>query len=100
MPRPTDKLPAIHPGEFLRDELEALSMSARRLALHLGVPANAITAILNGQRGITAQMAIRLGLAFGTTPQYWQNMQALYDLKLAQSQLPSEALAIRQIEHA
>jgi addiction module HigA family antidote len=64
------------------------------------VPANAITAILNGQRGITAQMAIRLGLAFGTTPQYWQNMQALYDLKLAQSQLPSEALAIRQIEHA
>ena len=48
-----DTLPPIHPGEFLSDELEALSMSARKFAVHIGVPANAVTAVLNGERGIT-----------------------------------------------
>jgi addiction module HigA family antidote len=94
MAYPPDNLPPIHPGSFLRNELEALGRSARRFAIHIHVPHNAVTAIMNGRRAITAQMAIRLGLAFGTTPQYWMNLQAIYDLKLAQASLPQEARSI------
>lgn len=90
----TDNLPPIHPGSFLRDELEALGISARRFAEHIHVPPNAVTAILNGDRGITAQMAIRLGQAFRTSPQYWLNLQMIYDLKVARAALPDEALHI------
>jgi addiction module HigA family antidote len=91
---PTDNLPPIHPGIFLRDELETLELSARRFAKHIHVPPNAVTAILNGDRSITAQMAIRLGQAFRTSPQYWMNLQAIYDLKTARASLPQEALSI------
>ncbi len=91
---PTDNLPPIHPGEFLRDELEALGLSARKFAEHVHVPHNAITGIMNGDRAISVQMAIRLGRAFGTTPQYWQNLQAIYDLKRALAEMPADALAI------
>jgi addiction module HigA family antidote len=91
---PVDNLPPIHPGSFLRDELDALGISARKFAAHIGVPHNAVTGIMNGERSISAQMAIRLGQAFGTTPQYWQNLQAIYDLKLACAEMPIEALQI------
>ena len=94
MTYPIDNLPPIHPGIFLRDELETLEISARRFAQHIKVPHNAVSAILNGDRAITAQMAIRLGLAFRTSPQYWMNLQAIYDLKTARAALPPEALAI------
>ena len=87
---PVDRLPPIHPGQFLRDELEALGLSARRFAEHIHVPHNAVTSIMNGQRAITAQMAIRLAQAFGTTPQYWQNLQAIHDLKRAQAEMPED----------
>ena len=91
-----DGLPAIHPGEFLKDELAALGLSARRLAANLQVPPNAVTAILNGQRGISATMAVRLATAFGTTARYWLNLQALYDLKRAQEN-PELAAELREI---
>jgi addiction module HigA family antidote len=94
MPYPTDNLHPIHPGSFLRDELEALGLSARKFAEHIHVPHNAVTGILNGQRSVTAKMAIRLGLAFGTTPHYWQNLQAIYDLKRALSEVPADSLEI------
>jgi addiction module HigA family antidote len=94
MTMPIDNLPAIHPGSFLRDDLEALSLSARKFAEHIHVPHNAVTGILNGDRSITAQMAIRLGLAFGTTPQYWLNLQTIYDLKRAAAELPADTLQI------
>jgi addiction module HigA family antidote len=87
-------LPPIHPGRFLRDELESLGLSAREFATHIHVPHNAVTGIMNGARSISAQMAIRLGQAFGTTPQYWLNLQAIYDLKLARAEMPAEALRI------
>jgi addiction module HigA family antidote len=77
MAYPVDNLPPIHPGSFLRDELEALGMSARKFANHIHVPHNAVTGIMNGDRSISAEMAIRLGQAFGTTPQYWMNLQAI-----------------------
>ena len=94
MPHPTDNLPAIHPGIFLRDELEALNLSARKFAEHIHVPHNAVTGIMNGTRSVSAQMAIRLGQAFGTTPQYWLNLQSIYDLKQARAAMPPEALQI------
>jgi antitoxin HigA-1 len=75
---------AIHPGEHLAEELEALQMSAAELARKLGVPTNRITQILNGTRSITGDTALRLAHFFGTGPQFWLNLQTLYDLRLAQ----------------
>ncbi|MEK7361431.1 MAG: HigA family addiction module antitoxin [Pseudomonadota bacterium] len=77
-------LPAIHPGEHLADELEALSMRAAELARQLDVPTNRITEILNGQRAITGDTALRLAHFFGTSAQFWLNLQSLYELRLAE----------------
>ncbi len=94
MAHPIDKLPPIHPGSFLRDELVTLGLSARKFAEHIHVPHNAVTGIMNGERAVSAQMAIRLAQAFGTTPQYWMNLQTIHDLKRAQAEMPAEALRI------
>ena len=91
MTKPIDNLPAIHPGSFLRDELEALGLSARKFAVHIHVPHNSVTGIMNGERSISARMAIRLGQAFGTTPEYWLNLQMIYDLKQTRAAMPIEA---------
>jgi addiction module HigA family antidote len=82
-----DNLPAIHPGEILGDELAALGLSARKFAAHIGVPPNAITEILNGDRKITAEMAMRLGQVFQTGEQYWLNLQSHYDAKIARTSM-------------
>ena len=74
----------VHPGEILRDELEELGMSASALAVELAVPTNRITSILNGQRGITADTALRLSRYFGTSPQLWLNLQKTFELRLAE----------------
>lgn len=74
----------IHPGEHLATELKELRMSAAELARKLKVPTNRITAILNGQRAITGDSALRLAHFFGTTPEFWLNLQSLYDLRIAQ----------------
>jgi len=74
----------IHPGEHLAEELTALQMSAAELARQLKVPTNRITEILNGQRGITGDTALRLAHFFGTSAQFWLNLQTLYDLRLAE----------------
>ncbi len=94
MPHPTDSLAPIHPGEFLRDELQAIGVRARKFAENIRLPHNAVTGIMNGERSVTAQMAIRLGRAFGTTPQYWLNLQSIYALKVAQAEMPADALEI------
>ncbi|MGA2851941.1 MAG: HigA family addiction module antitoxin [Terracidiphilus sp.] len=75
---------AIHPGEHLVEELNELGMSAASLARNLGVPTNRITAILKGQRSITADTALRLARFFGTSPNFWLNLQILYDLRIAE----------------
>lgn len=77
---------AIHPGEHLQEELEALSMSAAGLARQIDVPANRISQILKGERDITADTAMRLGHFFGTSAQFWMNLQSIYDLRIAQDQ--------------
>ncbi len=74
----------IHPGETLREDLDALGMSAAELARRIKVPTNRITGILNGQRAITGDTALRLGRFFGTTGEFWLNLQKLYELRLAE----------------
>ena len=74
----------MHPGEILREELDTLGLSANALARALGVPVNRITLILNGQRGITADTALRLARYFGTTPQLWLNLQQTWELRRAE----------------
>ena len=76
----------IHPGEHLADELEALGMSANALSKQIGVPANRITAILHGTRGITGDTALRLGHFFGTSADMWLNLQKLYELRRAEQE--------------
>ena len=75
---------AVHPGEHLAEELEALGMSAAALGRALAVPTNRITAILNGQRGITGDTALRLARFFGTDPRFWMNLKSLYEWRLAE----------------
>ena len=74
----------VHPGEILRDELDALGLPANALANALGVPVNRVTMILNGQRGISADTALRLARYFGTTPQLWMNLQKTWELRRAE----------------
>jgi addiction module HigA family antidote len=74
-----------HPGEVLKEEfLVPLGMSASQLAGKLDVPRNRITAIVNGTRGVTGDSALRLARCFGTTAQFWMNLQSAYDLSLAE----------------
>ena len=75
---------AIHPGEQLAEQLEALGMSAAELARQLRVPTNRITHILNGDRAITGDTALRLGHFFGTSAEFWLNLQKLYELRIAE----------------
>lgn len=77
-------VPVIHPGEHLAKELKVLDMSAAELARRLDVPTNRVTQILNGTRAITGDTALRLGHFFGTSAQFWLNLQSLYDLRVAE----------------
>ncbi|MGB7600625.1 MAG: HigA family addiction module antitoxin [Candidatus Sulfotelmatobacter sp.] len=78
------RLTAIHPGAHLAEELGALNMSAAELARQLEVPTNRITEILNRRRAITGDTALRLAHFFGTTAEFWLNLQSLYEIRLAQ----------------
>jgi antitoxin HigA-1 len=83
-----NRLPPIHPGEILREEfLSPLGMSANRLALALRVPATRINDIVKERRGITADTALRLSCYFGTTPRFWMNIQASWELEMAEDEL-------------
>ena len=77
-------IPAIHPGEHLAEELKTLDMSAAALARRIQVPTNRITGILKGQRGITGDTALRLAHFFGSSPDFWLNLQKLHELRLAE----------------
>jgi addiction module HigA family antidote len=89
---------AIHPGEHLAEELEALDMSAAELARKLGVPTNRVTQILNGTRSITGDTALRLAHFFGTTAPFWLNLQNLYDLRLAQKKAGKAVKALPKLK--
>ena len=74
----------IHPGEHLAEQLQSLRMSAAELARQLQVPTNRITAIINGQRAVTGDTALRLAHFFGTSGEFWLNLQKIYDLRIAE----------------
>jgi len=98
-------LTAIHPGEHLAEELEALDMSAAELARKINVPTNRITQILNGTRAITGDTALRLAHFFGTSAQFWLNLQSLYELRLAHGKVGKSIKALptlkrRELAHA
>ena len=93
-------VPAIHPGEHLTEELHALGMSAAALARNLGVPTNRVTQILNGQRAITGDTALRLAHFFGTTPEFWLNLQNLYELRLAQQKTGKIIKSLPTLKHS
>jgi addiction module HigA family antidote len=78
---------AIHPGEHLAEELKELGISAAELARKLDVPTNRITSILNGQRAITGDTALRLSHFFGTSAEFWLNLQSLYELRVAEKKV-------------
>lgn len=78
---------AIHPGDHLAVELSELGMSASELARQLEVPANRITEIINGERAITGDTALRLAHFFGTTAEFWLNLQSIYDLRVAEQKV-------------
>ena len=75
---------AIHPGEHLAEELRELKMSAAELARRLDVPTNRVTEIIHGRRAITGDTALRLAHFFGTSPEFWLNLQSLYEIRLAE----------------
>ena len=82
----TDKLPPVHPGEILKETLEDLGISMNRLSREIHVPANRISSIVARNRSITGETALRLARYLGTTPEYWLNMQARYDLETARDE--------------
>ncbi len=81
---------AIHPGEILAEELEEISVTATELARQIDVPPNRITQIIQGKRAITGDTALRLGHWFGTSPQFWLNLQSAYDIRVAAQQAGAE----------
>jgi addiction module HigA family antidote len=80
----------IHPGEHLAEALSELGMSAAEFARQINVPTNRITGILNEERAVTADTALRLGHWFGTSADMWLNMQKLYELRLAEQEVGAE----------
>ena len=90
---------AIHPGEHLAEELKELGMSAAELARKLDVPTNRITGILNGQRAITGDTALRLAHFFGTSAEFWLNLQSLYELRIARRKAGKSIKALPRLRH-
>jgi addiction module HigA family antidote len=88
-----NKMRPIHPGEVLREDyLAELGMSSNALSIHLRVPASRINDIVRERRAVTTETALRLARYFGTTAQFWMNMQTAYDLRLSES-LDGEKIA-------
>jgi len=83
-----NKIPPVHPGEVLLEEfLKPWGLSQNRLAQHMGITTNRLNEVVRGRRGITGDTALRLARATNTTPEFWLNLQALYDLETAKDEL-------------
>ena len=90
---------AIHPGEHLAEEMTELGMSAAELARQLDVPTNRVTEILNGKRAVTGDTALRLAHFFGTTAEFWLNLQSLYELRIAQKKAGKSIKRLPTLKH-
>lgn len=93
-------LPAIHPGEFLKEALDELGLTQAQFARAIGVSAMRISHVINGSRPVTAELALLFGRAFKQAPQYWLNLQAAHDLKTAQRSLGAQLRGVRPLAHA
>jgi antitoxin HigA-1 len=94
---------AIHPGEHLAEELRELGMSAAELARQLNVPTNRVTEILNGRRAVSGDTALRLAHFFGTSAEFWLNLQSLYEIRVARQKVGKRIRALptlKQVEHS
>jgi addiction module HigA family antidote len=91
------KLPPLHPGAILAEDLRDAGVSMNQLAMAIHVPMNRISAIVNGHRGISGDTAVRLARYFGTSPQYWMNLQSRYELEVAQDALADSISAIKPV---
>ncbi|GLI30663.1 MULTISPECIES: HigA family addiction module antitoxin [Brachybacterium] len=97
----TEKIAPIHPGELLMEDfIEGFGITQNKLAVSIGVPPRRINEIVHGKRGITADTALRLGKLFGTTAQFWLNLQTLYDLDLAEDRAAEQIDAIVPLQSA
>ncbi len=97
----TEKIAPIHPGEVLMEDfIEGFGITQNKLAVSIGVPPRRINEIVHGKRAISADTALRLGKYFGTSAQFWLNLQALYDLDLAEDRVAEEIEAITPLEVA
>lgn len=96
-----DKIAPIRPGEVLMEDfIEGFGITQNKLAVSIGVPPRRINEIVHGTRGITADTALRLGKLFGTTAQFWLNLQTLYDLDLAEDRAAEQIDAIVPLQSA
>jgi antitoxin HigA-1 len=95
-----DGLPAVHPGEFLKETLEELATSQAEFARAIGVSPMRVSHVVNGTRPVTAELALLFGRAFGQSPQYWLNLQAAFDLKSAERNIGGRLRAVRRLAHA
>jgi antitoxin HigA-1 len=93
-------LPALHPGEFLKEILEDRGISQAQFARAIGVAPMRISHIMKGARPVTAELALLFGRALGQSPQYWLNLQATYDLKIAERQIRARLKAVSELESA
>ncbi len=93
-------LPPIHPGEFLRETLEELGISQAQFARAIGTAPMRVSHIVKGTRPVTAELALLFGRALGQSPQYWLNLQAAYDLKLAERSIRTRLRAVAALAPA
>lgn len=97
----TDKLAPIHPGEVLiEDFINAFGITQNKLAVSIGVPPRRINEIVHGKRAVTADTALRLGKYFGTSAEFWLNLQTHYDLDLAEDRVAEQIAAITPLKVA
>jgi antitoxin HigA-1 len=97
----SDKLAPIHPGEVLMEDfIEGLGITQNKLAVSIGVPPRRINEIVHGKRAVTADTALRLAKYFGTSPQFWLNLQTQYDLDLAEDRVSDQIAAITPLQIA
>ena len=97
---PKSNLPPVHPGEFLKENLDELRISQAEFARTIGLSAMRISPVVKGKRPVTAEKALLFGKVFGQTPQYWINLQATYDLKMAEKVISHRIAGIHELAHA
>ncbi len=101
MTRETDRMQSIHPGEILMaDFIEGFGITQNKLAVAIGVPPRRINEIVHGKRGITADTAMRLAKYFGTSAEFWMNLQAHYELRTQARDLESQLALIKPLQTA